>query len=669
MGLKMVLVGLFVCCASPGAQAATPDAAPADEPTPGLVYVFFDDGGFQRPGSHGTDKGIKSHGVVVEIKSHGVDKQIDLDIEGINGFSQLWLGRIRFPATAEVTFQAEVGSGMRMMLGDKWVIDAWTPKGKHEAKIGVKAGQTLPLRVEYVQSGGPSLLRLYWQWEGHPRELVPASALWHSDNDWQLAQALAAGKEHTAPSNAPPVVSIPTGTEEFKSSIFQKLKRPARREKPIVLKPGPHLFIDDYLIDQSKGVKRRVNCPRRDPKIPNPLITGKEDHCVAPYMRVVRDPATGRFRIWYNIYREKFKDGRARFAHMESEEGIHWKRPHQVLEDPGAVNFGSSVIDEGPKFADPSQRYKLAWWANGGLNIAVSADGLKWSMFRPYPVLRHNHDINNIFWDDARNRYLATVSVFTEGPTWKGKRRTTMMSVSKDLINWEKPWYVITADDSMDKDYIQFYAMQGYLNRGEMMIGLVKVLHDDWQAPDTPKGAFGVGYTSLAWTRDGEHWVRDLEPFFEPDPDPKAWDHAHAWMDWQLPVGDEVYIYYGGYKYGHKMGRWEGRQIGLVKMPRDRYVSRDADTDGGSLLTPPAVLAGTKMTVNAEVKGELRVRLLDEKGEPIAGFDADDCESVRGDNLRHPVKWKAPLATLQNRPVKIEFVLRDAQLYGFDLAE
>ena len=37
MGLKMVLTGLFACCANPGALAATPDAAPADEPTPGLA--------------------------------------------------------------------------------------------------------------------------------------------------------------------------------------------------------------------------------------------------------------------------------------------------------------------------------------------------------------------------------------------------------------------------------------------------------------------------------------------------------------------------------------------------------------------------------------------------------------------------------------------------------
>jgi hypothetical protein len=290
-------------------------------------------------------------------------------------------------------------------------------------------------------------------------------------------------------------------------------------------------------------------------------------------------------------------------------------------------------------------------------------------MFRPYPVLRHNHDINNLFWDDVRKRYMATVSVFTTGPTWKGQRRTTMMSASEDLVNWEKPWYVITADDSVDKDFVQFYAMQGYLNRGDLMIGLVKVLHDDWIAPETPAGAFGVGYTALAWTRDGGHWVRDLEPFFEPDPDPNAWDHAHAWLDWQLPVNDEVYIHYGGYKYGHKMDRWEGRQIGLVKMLRDRYVFRDAGSDGGTLRTPPVILSGSKMTVNASVLGRLRVRLLDKSGKPIPGFDADDCQAIQGDSLAHVVQWKAALSTLRDRPVILEFILHEAQLYAFDLVQ
>ena len=225
----------------------------------------------------------------------------------------------------------------------------------------------------------------------------------------------------------------------------------------------------------------------------------------------------------------------------------------------------------------------------------------------------------------------------------EGRRRATMQSTSHDLMHWEKPWYVLTPDDRSDPPETQFYAMNGHLIRGDLWIGLVKVLHDNWQAKGTPKGAYGIGHTQLAWTRDGENWVRDQTPFFEPDPKPGAWDHAHAWMDFQLPVGDEVYIYYGGYKNGHKVNRFEERQIGLVRIPRDRYVSRDAGAKGGTLTTPPVILQGKKLTVNACVRGEMRVRLLDASGKPIPGFDAADCKPIQGDAVALPVEWKGSL--------------------------
>jgi hypothetical protein len=665
-----LLTGLAVGWAGAVAAPDVEGVSPRQDLKPGLVYVFFDDGGFQRPGNHGRAAGIKSHGVVTEIKSHGVDERIDLQIEGIEGFSQLWIGEIRLPVNGEITFSADADDGLRLKIGDRWVIDGWGPDRAREGRIEAVAGRTLPIRVEYFQAGGESYLRLHWEWEGHPRELLSPSAFRHGPKDRQTARAIVEGRQAVTPGAGPRVVSAPAGDEEWNSSIY----RPGRKERagpgePVRLGAGPHLFVDDLLIDRSTNVKRRVNRPRRDPSIPNPIITGKEDHCVAPYMTVVRDAGTGRFRIWYNVYKEKHKDGTARFAYMESEDGIRWIRPHRVLEEPGPIQFGCSVIDEGPGFAEPERRFKLAWWNAGGLMIAASADGLRWSMLKPYPVVRHNHDINNVFHDAVRDRYVATISVYIPGPDWSGLRRTTMQTASRDLIDWEKPWYVLSADDRVDEGQTQFYAMNGYLRRGGLLIGLVKVLHDDWTAPETPDGAFGVGYTTLAWTRDGKHWVRDLEPFFEPDPNPDAWDHAHAWLDFQLPVDDEVYLYYGGYKYGHKMDRWEGRQIGLVRMPRDRYVSRDAGRDGGSLVTVPVILGGSKLTVNAKVDGCLRVRLLDEDGKPIPGFDATDCRPVKGDSLDHAVEWNAPLSQLAGRAVRVEFLMQEAQLFAVNVVE
>ena len=473
----------------------------------------------------------------------------------------------------------------------------------------------------------------------------------------------------------PAVVFVPNGTEAIEASLYRPTPDGTQRgEKPIRLTTGPHLFIDDFLIEKASGVERRVNCPVRDPEIPNPLVTGKEDGCVAPYLTVVRDPESGRFRIWYDTYKKEETGYSSIVATMESEDGIHWIRPHQLIKSLSV--FNASVIDEGPGYCNPSERYKLSWWIEGGLKLFVSSDGTDWTLAAKQPVLRRTAgavtnvgDIHNIFWDPTRERYMATFGIYTTGPTWEGNRRVTLQSTSSDLIHWERPWYVLTPDDSTDPGQTQFYMMSGYVSRGELIIGLVKILRDDVQAPGTPAGAFGIGYTSLAWSRDGRRWVRDQAPFFEGDPNPNAWDHAHAWGDCQLDVGDETYMYYGGYRYGHKMDPQYGRQIGLVRMPRDRYVSRDAGPEGGTLVTAPLVLAGERMTINAKIDGELRVQLRDREGNPIAGFAAADCRPIHGDSLAHPVEWTGSLAALHDKHVRIEFFLKDGRMYGFELVD
>jgi hypothetical protein len=63
------------------------------------------------------------------------------------------------------------------------------------------------------------------------------------------------------------------------------------------------------------------------------------------------------------------------------------------------------------------------------------------------------------------------------------------------------------------------------------------------------------------------------------------------------------------------------------------------------------------------------VRLLDEAGKPIPGFDAADCQPIRGDGVDLPVKWKGSLTSLKDKPLRMEFQMKDVQLYGFDLAE
>lgn len=614
------------------------------ESRPGLVSVYFLSANLTRP-----------H----ELSLH---PQVNHDTgTTINDYSQLWLGSLQVPTDEEIVLAAEADNGCRLSLDGKTVIDGWSGPAR-EGKITAHARQRLPLRLEFFQNGGTAHMRLYWSWRGHPRELVPASAFSHADDDERTAQDILAARKGVPAGTTASVASLANraviyGTPECTAAT-------ARPAGPIALGPGTHLFVDDYLIETSSGVTRKVLSPQRDPSIRNPIITGPEDRCFQPYFTVSRSPETGKYRIWYGAWRDDKSMGRSHIAYLESDDGIHWQRPAKILKDPADIQFGSEVLDEGTDFRNPAQRYKYSWWHGGGLRIATSPDGFRFTPLAPEVVLPHGHDITNIWRDPLRNRYVATVSEMLQLDHMREARRTTLQAVSDDLLHWSPKWIVLAADNRYDKDVLQFYAMNGYLVRGGLVVGMVKNLHDDWGAEGRPAGAFGIGSTSLAWTRDGQTWVRDRDVFFGPDPQPGTWDHAHAWIDEQVPMGDEVYLYYGGYKWGHKHSRFAERQIGLVKMRRDRYVAWEAGEASGTIRTPPVLLDGDTLTVNAKVGGELKLRLIDAQGRPVPGCD---WISLQGDNVDHAVAFAGKLASLAKQPVRIEFQLREAQLFGIDL--
>ena len=437
---------------------------------------------------------------------------------------------------------------------------------------------------------------------------------------------------------------------------------------PIRLQPGPHLFLDDFLIQQSSNVVRRIDSPRRD--LTQPVVTGKEDGNFQPYVTVLREPQTQRFRMWYNV---PVNGGQSHLACIDSDDGIHWIRPRRVLQIPARIAFGASVLDEGPAFIDPARRFKFAWY-NGGMMMARSADGLNWTADPPHPVITGINDILHLAHDSPRKRYIAVFG-FPSRPEdgYKGKtqnapagyRRCVGQSTSTDGLQWTSPQRIF-APDSEDEGITEFYSAGGVICRGEMLIGLLKVLRDDLPCDQGGK-VDGIGYTVLAWTHDGEHWQRDRQPFFDRNHEKGTWDRAMAWMDYQLPIGDEIFLYYGGYARGHKVERFTERQIGLVRIKRDRYVAHQAQGTG-ILLSRLVTIEGQSLALNVDAsRGAARVQILDLKNRPVSGFRFADCASVTADALEASLNWKRPLKDLQGKPVRLEIELRNADLFAMEV--
>jgi hypothetical protein len=444
----------------------------------------------------------------------------------------------------------------------------------------------------------------------------------------------------------------------------------AAEAQPRRLSAGEHLFIDDYWIAQQSNVRRAIQTPAR---LPEPIVRSESDKCFQPYMTILRDPQSQRFRLWYNT---TVSSSQSHIGYMESPDGVEFVRPYRELADPPGlkVGMGASVIDDGPGFADPSRRFKLAFEENG-LFTCFSPDGLTWTPSSPTKVLGDIGDIVSLSWDPFRKRYLLICKKQSEesdgykGSTpnaKEGTRRCVGQSFSDDCIHWTPAQHIIKPDDR-DEGITEFYSVGKVIARDGLLIGMLKVLRDDL-AHEEGEEKRGIGYTVLAWTRDGRTWQRDREPFLPRNPTPGTWDRAMTWGDCFTPVGDEVFCYYGGYARGHKVERFKERQIGLARMKRDRFVARVAEGgEGGTLRTPPVTLDGSKLTLNADVAGEIRVALLDADGKPLAGLASSDCTPVKGDSLSHEVQWKQPLSDLRTKPVQIEFVLKDAKLYGFEV--
>jgi hypothetical protein len=163
-----------------------------------------------------------------------------------------------------------------------------------------------------------------------------------------------------------------------------------------------------------------------------------------------------------------------------------------------------------------------------------------------------------------------------------------------------------------------------------------------------------------------------MEAFLRPGLDPKNWGGAHGNSTPAfgiVPTGPtEMSIY-----WQENFDNYPAKEI-IPKLRRgamrlDGFVSVNAGYSGGEFTTRPLTFAGKRLTLNLSTSavGSVRVEIQDAGGAAVPGYALDDCPEIWGDEIARVVAWKSgtDVSGLAGRPVRLRFVMKDADVYAF----
>ena len=108
-------------------------------------------------------------------------------------------------------------------------------------------------------------------------------------------------------------------------------------------------------------------------------------------------------------------------------------------------------------------------------------------------------------------------------------------------------------------------------------------------------------------------------------------------------------------------------------MRLDGFASAQAPYAGGELLTKPVKFSGNELSINfgTSAAGSIRVEIQDAEGKALPGFALADAVKQIGNEVDRRVTWKqgTDVSALVGKPVRLRFVMMDADLYSFKFEE
>ena len=440
------------------------------------------------------------------------------------------------------------------------------------------------------------------------------------------------------------------------------------------------LFVDDHLIERLDTARLALHHPQ-----PREVVLRFDqpwEGLYSGYETILRDGDV--FRFYYRGMPEARHTLDVEVTCVaESRDGIRWTKPklgiyevrgtkenNVVLARSRGCHNLAPFVDTNPA-VPAEQRYKaLGGTGKPGLLAFVSPDGLRWTQLQDKPVITKGafDSQNNAFWSEAEGQYVCYFRVFRGGTRWIA--RTT----SKDFVTWTEP--VDLGLDGKPRQHLYTNQIHPYVRAPHLYLGLPTrffpgrrvVTEDEARRIDTPtqwKYANDCTDIVLVSTRGGAELRRTfMEAFIRPGLDLRNWtSRANYAARGIVQTGDSELSLYVKHNAGYPT-----IHVRRYTLRVDGFVSVRGPYAGGELLTKPLRFAGNRLLLNysTSAAGSLRVEVQTPDGKPVEGFALSDCPEIIGDRIDHAVSWKsgAQVSTLAGKPVRLRFVLKDADLYA-----
>jgi len=460
--------------------------------------------------------------------------------------------------------------------------------------------------------------------------------------------------------------------------------------EPVEIGSRRELFVDKYLIESVENVRLVLHSPvDRGPVLRFNQPEWEEKHCT--YATILYSERG--YQLYYRAGLGSDSDlGFQATAYAESPDGVHWTKPSLGLYEVAgnrdnniiltnerkdfAVHNFSPFIDTRPGIPD-EERYKALGGIKGGLYAYVSGDGIHWKPLQDRPVFTEGvFDSQNVsFWSQSEQCYLCYFRTWTGGDF--AGYRTISRARSEDFVHWTSHGEMDFGDTPREHLYINqtapyFRAPHLYLSTAARLVMGREVLTeqqaialslDPKYRDETRREASDV---VLLTSRGGRRMDRTfLSSLIRPGIGYENWISRSNFPALNLvPTGPAEMSLYVVQNYAQAdvhLRRYAFRFDGLA--------SAQADASGGRLLTRPLTFSGSQLRLNysTSAAGSVRVELCDPSGQPLSGFAAEECTEIVGNELDRVVTWKSEskLAELAGKPIRIRFLLKDADLFSF----